>query len=289
MKLGQCATTLAVLEGLPPVQTTEPPSGFEDWVATKDKAEKALNTETDQARKAIVGSAVAIAAAALPIPVVGWIIAGISVLSGLLGWIGIRGKTQHMTQQEASDKTDEFINSTMVPVFNKLPTDARRKMLELVDSFGLYMYDEFNYWWDAVIRRQLQEWLARNPQFGTNPRMSIIRNLQIAGQQDDQEAWLRIMNGTIELYLETILHRSDAGTIQEQINPWFMDRFRDRVMKPLDQYMLAKYNATIDQYKAAGGTLDLGMTDAKTLVAIAGGSLVGLFLWATSKRKRGIG
>jgi len=245
---------MAVLEGngggIPP-QPAEVP-GFENWDAIKGVTNEVLRGETDPARKAIIGTALSIAAAAAPIPVAGWIVSiGSLVVGAILSALGIRGRTQHVPRQTAIQKAGEFAQNIRT-VYDAMPADAKAAMLDSLFAWDVNMFARFRSWWGGIIGTERMIWKNLDPATvdanGNLVPSAVLRRYQLHGGAG------QFVSDIVSFYYWVIMASADAESVEENMQTWYFNILSNMVLKPLDSFMLEKYNATVAQYRAMGGT-----------------------------------
>jgi len=264
--------------------------GFSDWVNTATSAAEAFKTAPNQIAKSYAGKLVSIATAAIPIPVAGWIIAGAAAILTVLG-ITVRGRTEHVNQTVAERAGLEY-GISIGNIYAALPADAKAQMLSLMITWERTMYDGFAGWWGALIARQR---LAALTQFPNVPLTAIARSTG-AFEESDWRTWLQTfyannlqawIRDTIGYYYATVMHQVDADSVNDTMKTYFFDRIGNMVLQPLDAYMVEKYNATVEQYLAAGGK---GLKPISAAIAgigpIIGFGILGAVIFAATKKKR---
>lgn len=265
---------LAVLEGIPLLGDGTPagaPPGLTDWHEQVQSVTTQILTESDNAKKTVLNSALGIATAALPIPVVGWIVAGSTAALALFG-ISIRGATQHVPESQTDQKATEFATTKIRTMYNALPQDAKDQMFGFMDQWQDRMYRTFRTWWGRtnvqppypegkVLHDRLASLLAHGQQWGIAAQ---DRTAQGGGTADNLRGsdWDHIypnnrgqmVQDNAGYYFTTIMHQADADSVNENMKVWYFDPLDVMVLRPLDAYMLSKYNETVAQYENLGGT-----------------------------------
>lgn len=241
--------------------TGEPPqgasAGYTDFQTLYDQALALAVSEPDQLKKELLAKGAAIAAAAIPIPVAGWVIAGVVGILTILG-ITIRGRTQHPGVVESGAAANQYADSLMA-IFDGLPADAQAKMLALAGSFDSQMLASIGDWWGGIIRQ------GHGPA-NTNPTRAGLRSMLV-------------------FFFYHVMHESDVATVEDSVKTIFLDRVGSIILQPLDAYMVQKYNATVEQYLAAGGT-GLSTISTAGIGPVIGLGILGALLFAMTKKKR---
>ena len=273
MRFGACEK-LAVLEGVPSFnggpqgpmwylgegEQGTTPEGYADFDLLKTKALQAASGEPDLLNKQTLIQAANIAGAAVGIPMAGTII---DTITGL-----IRGRTRHVPRSEAHAKGQGWAQKQF-QIFTALPPDARSFMIDKTYEFNVYMFNIFSTWWGGVFVRD----------FGVLGTLEQFRALH-------PDAAIFGVNGA---WFEIIMASADATTVSENMKTWFFDNYENIVLKPLNDYMLSKYNVTIEQYRANGGAQAIEPESAGfggTFGLLAVVAIGGAILAAKSKRGR---
>ena len=273
MRFGACEK-LAVLEGVPSFnggpqgpmwylgegEQGTTPEGYADFDFLKTKALQAASGEPDLLNKQTLIQAANIAGAAVGIPMAGTII---DTITGL-----IRGRTQHVPRSEAHAKGLEWANRQRM-IYSALPPDAKSQMIDLTYNFAQYMRDVFGTWWGGVVIRE-------------NPGTLTLAQFR----QQSVDTQINYINW---YWFEIIMASADATTVSENMKTWFFDNYENIVLRPLNDYMLSKYNATIEQYRANGGAQAIEPESAGfggTFGLLAVVAIGGAILAAKSKRGR---
>lgn len=281
--------TLATLEqgtvSTPPIV----PSGYTDWTKLVSITTQKLSQETDPNNKQVLSSALAIAAAATPILGLGAVVGG--VLSGLsLLGITIRGKTEHVDAPTSVARAVNFVATNIYPLWKALPTDARTRLWELTSQWDAQMWDMYRTWWGGRLT------LDRVP-------LVIFPVEHYTGMSEaEMSYYLTGPEGfnVFAFYLAEAIHNMDMATVDDNIKAWYFKPLEATVLKPLDTYMLEKYNRSIRQYtpvvNEATGRVTTGPPPAQKAemgswakIALVGGGLVvfgGLISSLTRKRRR---
>jgi hypothetical protein len=271
MRFGACEK-LAVLEGVPSFtggpqgpmwylgegEGAGVPPGYTDFDFLKTKALNAASGEPDLLNKQTLIQAANIAGAAVGIPMAGTIL---DIIAG-----GIRGRTQHVPYAEALTKGRQFGESQRT-IYNALPADAQAFMTDKAHEFSDYMFALFGTWWGGVYARIWGQ-PGTIEQFRSNPGEWIYHVTT---------TWFHIITAS-----------ADATTVSEDVKAWFFSNYENIVLKPLNDFMLSKYNETVQQYVDRGGkaitTESAGFGGVIGLLAVAG--IGGAILAAKSKRGR---
>jgi hypothetical protein len=264
-----CCDKLAVLEGYPTLgadpEGAPPGSGLTDWQTKVEETGTAILKESDRNQSSVLNSALTIATAALPIPVVGWIVAGVAGAAALFG-VQIRGRTQHVPRYPDGHNAGQSWAEQQWLMYSKLPVDAKAFMIDKTHEFNVYQYNVFGQWWGGVFIRD----------FGVPGTLDQFRRI-------DPRLAIYGVNGA---WMEIIMASADKDSVGENMKTWFFDNYERIVLKPLDGYMLEKYNQTVDQYLKAGGKLlTAGVSGAAGMFLIA--ALIGAVFVAQPKPKRG--
>jgi hypothetical protein len=261
---------LAVLEGYPmlgagPENPGQGENGYADFEGLKNAALKAATEEPEAAKKELLQKGLAIAAAAIPIPVAGWIVAGVVALGTFFG-ITIRGRTQHVPRYPDAHNAGQAWAEQQWLIYLGLPVDAKAFMIDKTHEFNVYQYNVFGQWWGGVFIRD----------FGVPGTLEQFRRI-------DPRLAIYGVNGA---WMEIIMASADKDSVGENMKTWFFDNYERIVLKPLNDYMLEKYNQTVDQYiKAGGKLLTAGFSGAAGIFLIA--ALMGAVFIAQPKPKRG--
>lgn len=252
------------------------PPGYTDWSSIITSTQQKIASEPTQAGKAVLSSALSVAAAAAPIPVAGWIVAAAGTALTLFG-ITIRGKTQHVDAPTSGAKAVAFVTSSILPIWLNIPTDARLYLWQQTVRFDQYMWDTFSYWWGGAMQRDRVPLNIFPVEFYTSMSDAQMRDYLSGGFN------------IFAFYFYEIMHNADADSVNDNMKTWYFDPLQKYVLRPLDVYMLDKYNTSISQYVQAGGSQAITpvpkkFTTAQAAIGIGAGVLaLGAVLGARKK------
>lgn len=242
------------------------PGGYTDFQSLAASAISAASGESGK-KQQLLTQAAGIAASAAGIPVAGWVVAFGSLIMGtILSALGIRGRTQHVGIPECTTSANQFI-STQVSAYNAIPLDAKAQFLRLVMRWRNMMGDMMQHNWDDA---------AIHAGYGRFPDDWADQFLQT-----DPSTWWQKISYQINFWFVIVMHNLDAEHLQDEGGPGsfqadFMNWYNSEVLLPLDRYMVEKYNATIADYEAIGGSAPVetgGSSNTGYLVAAGVGLL----------------
>lgn len=243
-------------------------NGFPNFEELRDSALNAARQEPDELKKQLLAKGAAIAAAAIPIPVAGWIIAGVAGLLTLFG-VTIKGRTQHVPRYPDANASAIAWSNTQWEMFNGFPDNELKEFyIEQLYKFNVRMFAVFGNWWNAVALRE-------NP----NGAGTLLAFKAL----DRQFAVV----GVTGYWYEVIMASADAESVNENMKTWYFDNYQAFVLKPVSDFMLAKYNESLDEYLRNGGKITTGkLISGNTSLLLVGGLALAWFagLFTTSKK-----
>lgn len=260
-----------------PLTTAVPgaPPGYTDWTQAGKDITAQLSQEPDQTKKQVLTQALGVATAAAGIPVVGWVVAAGAAILGLFG-ITARGTTQHIDSTTAANAAYTFVRSRIIPMYQKLPDDAKRMFAAYTAALDAAMVGMFGAQWGGGP-------IADRGGLAVGITADYLLSLGDLSDYMNGATWPFVM------WLYDILRYDDAATAQAQIQAQYFGNVESYVLKPLDAYMKSKYNQTVAQYEAANaaapGSSGLSLTAGMTPLAIGAAGLLAVALTFMGKKK----
>jgi hypothetical protein len=255
-------------------------SGYADWKTLLNQAQSALPGATIPGNVQALSSMASIAAAALPVPVVGEIVAAVAAVVGaFLSIFGIKQPTQHVPSTDAANSARNFWNASMLPVINSagaLSSDAFQQLWKCFQNFDGHMVDVFSSWWDGAA-------VKYGPPHD-------LRTVDLTGLSQAD-----IVNGymyeAIYFWFWLVTSQADAETVQQNMHDWYFANIEAYITKPMDAWYRTKYNESLDQVvndKGIKGSSIPGLSSAggtSWAPAAAGVGILALLLAGSKMRK----
>lgn len=267
-------------DGVTPTSTVNPlttaipgaPPGYTDWTAIGKDLTTKLNAEPDKAKQQAIATTLSVAGAAVGIPVVGWVVAGATAVLALFG-ITFRGATQHVDTLTAANAAYTFVRNRIIPMYQKLPADAKQYFAQLAANLDAAMVNMFGpQWGGAPIRDR--------GGLATGITAEYFLSLGDMSSYMNSDSWPFVM------WLYDIMRYDDMATVDENLKAQYFGNVESYVLKPLDKFMLDKYNKTVAQFEAAGVDTGIGKLVAGISTPVLAGLGIAGLLGAIAYARR---
>lgn len=228
---------VATLEGIGDLPTV-PNKG--EWEALANSAGKQVvgpefNIK-NVSKTSIIGSAAAIATAAVPIPVVGTIVG--AIVGYFLSLVGIKRPTEHLSPEDATARA-AALGRSILDIYDRLPQDGKAFVAAQCDAFLADMQGSFGAWWGGM---DLSE--------GDNPAEGFLNRI-LRKQRAAHPDWFntepaRVYN-SIFFPCYAVLRAADLSTLGENFKAWVVDRkLAPIVLQPIKGFIETRLKQIVE-------------------------------------------